>query len=101
MAIAGKTVFAQFTQARSIHRGFYKWKTMDDYQKKFIPQLVQNIFIAHLPILVRCKTKGEVGAVCAAYCAIGNSVPETGKKPLEWSAPQTQFTYIFHLTMWL
>jgi hypothetical protein len=24
MASAGKTVFAQFTKARSIHRGFYK-----------------------------------------------------------------------------
>jgi hypothetical protein len=28
-------------------------------------QLIPNLFIAHLPILVRCKTEGEVGAVCA------------------------------------
>jgi hypothetical protein len=28
-------------------------------------QLIPNFFIAHLPILVRCKTKGAVGAVCA------------------------------------
>jgi hypothetical protein len=27
--------------------------------------LIQNFFIAHLPILVRCKTKSEVGAGCA------------------------------------
>jgi hypothetical protein len=25
-------------------------------------QLIPNFFIAHLPILVRCKTKGAVGA---------------------------------------
>ncbi len=30
---------AHFTNARSIQIGFYKWKTMDDIQKKFIPQL--------------------------------------------------------------
>ncbi len=28
-------------------------------------QLIPNIFSAHLPILVRYKTKGSVGAVCA------------------------------------
>jgi hypothetical protein len=28
-------------------------------------QLIQNFFIAHLPILERCKTKGAGGAVCA------------------------------------
>ncbi len=33
-----KTI-AQFINARSIHSGFFKWKTMDDDQKKFIPQL--------------------------------------------------------------
>ncbi len=26
--------------------------------------LIQNFFIAHLPILVQCKIKGTVGAVC-------------------------------------
>jgi hypothetical protein len=37
-------------------------------------QLTQNFFIAHLPILVRCKTKGAVGVVCTLvpYWAIGN-----------------------------
>jgi hypothetical protein len=30
---------AQFTNVQSIHSGFYKWKTMDDDQKKFILQL--------------------------------------------------------------
>jgi hypothetical protein len=39
MASAGMTVFVQFTTARSIHRSIYKWKTMDDNQKKFIPKL--------------------------------------------------------------
>jgi hypothetical protein len=40
---------------------------MDDDQKKFIPQLelIPNIFSPHLPILVRFKTKGAVGTVCA------------------------------------
>jgi hypothetical protein len=28
-------------------------------------QLIPNFFIAHLPILVRCKTKGAVGKMCA------------------------------------
>jgi hypothetical protein len=28
-------------------------------------QLIQNFFIAHLPILVQCKTKGAVGAARA------------------------------------
>jgi hypothetical protein len=33
------TTIAQLTNARSIHRGFYKWKTMDEDKKKFISQL--------------------------------------------------------------
>jgi len=35
--------------------------------KKFTATLGINseFFIAHLPILVRCKTKGAAGAVCA------------------------------------
>jgi hypothetical protein len=40
---------------------------MDDDQKKFIPKLAidtEFFFIAHLPNLVRCKTKGAVGALC-------------------------------------
>ncbi len=28
-------------------------------------QLILNFFTVHLPILVRCKTKGTVGALCA------------------------------------
>ncbi len=32
-----------FTNARSVHSGFYKRKTMDDDQKKFIPQLAIDI----------------------------------------------------------
>ena len=41
-------------------------------------QLKPNFFIAHLPILVRCKTKGGVGAECdliaklAIRCLIAN-----------------------------
>jgi hypothetical protein len=40
---------------------------MDDEKKNLIPQLafIPNILSAHLPILVRYKTKGAVGAVCA------------------------------------
>jgi len=34
MANACETVFAQFKKMRSIHCGFYKWKTKDDNQKK-------------------------------------------------------------------
>jgi hypothetical protein len=33
-------------------------------------QLISKIFTAHLPILVRCKSKGAVRALCV--CAIGN-----------------------------
>jgi hypothetical protein len=35
-------------------------------------QLKQYFFIAHLPILEQCKTKGAVGAVCALLYAVGN-----------------------------
>ncbi len=35
MAKACKTVFAQFTKVRSIHRGFYKWKMKDDNKKGY------------------------------------------------------------------
>jgi hypothetical protein len=59
--------FAQFTNVWSIHRSFYKLKTMDDDQKSLFRnwQLIPNIFIANLPIFVQCKTKVAVGAVCA------------------------------------
>ncbi len=63
----GKRVFAQFTNARSIPSDFYKWKTIEDNQKKFIPPLAidNEFFAAYFSILVRYKTKGAVGAVCA------------------------------------
>ncbi len=32
-------------------------------------QLIPNFFIAHLSILVRCKTKGAIGAVCVHITA--------------------------------
>ena len=48
MASAGKTVFAQFTKARSINGAFYKWKTKDENQKMFILQLaIENEFFQH------------------------------------------------------
>ncbi len=31
--------FCVIYKARSIHSGFYKWKTIEDNQKKFIPPL--------------------------------------------------------------
>jgi hypothetical protein len=38
----------------------------DDYKKSLLLwQLIPNFFIMPLPILVRCKTKGAAGAVCA------------------------------------
>jgi hypothetical protein len=39
MTSAGKRVFAQFTKRRAFIEAFYKVKTMDDNQKKFIKQL--------------------------------------------------------------
>ncbi len=38
---------AQFTKTRSIHCGFYKWKTMDDNKKMFTPQLAFDTKIFH------------------------------------------------------
>jgi hypothetical protein len=51
----------------SIRWGFYKWNMKDDDQKILlrICKSILNVFTAHLPILVRCKIKGAVGAVCA------------------------------------
>jgi hypothetical protein len=62
MASAGKTVFAQFTKAQSIHRGFYQWKTMDDNQKQLTPQLAIDTEFANP---CTCKPKDAVRAVCA------------------------------------
>jgi hypothetical protein len=62
----GKTVFAQFTNARSIHSGFYKRKTIDDNQKKFIPlfaidnEFFQSVFFNPCSM----QTEGAVRAVC-------------------------------------
>jgi hypothetical protein len=39
MASAGKTVSAQFTNAQTIHSGFYQGVMIDDNKKKFIPHL--------------------------------------------------------------
>jgi hypothetical protein len=44
----------------------------DDNQEKFIPKVAIDFSIAHLPILVRCKTKATVGAGCGPYCTIDN-----------------------------
>jgi hypothetical protein len=62
MATARKAVFGQFTKVQSIHPGFYKLEMKDKNQKKFIPKLAidSEFFIAHLPILVQCKTEGAV-----------------------------------------
>jgi hypothetical protein len=45
----------------------YKFKMKDDNPKKLIPQLAidTKFFIVHLPIFVRCETKGAVRVVCA------------------------------------
>ncbi len=37
----------QFTNARIIHCGFYKWKTLDDEQKNVIPQLAIDTEVFH------------------------------------------------------
>ncbi len=62
MATARKAVFAQFTKMQSIHPGFYKFEMKDKNNKKFLLKLAidSDFFIAHLPILVRCKTEGAV-----------------------------------------
>jgi hypothetical protein len=43
---------AQFTNARSIHNGFYQLRTIDDNQKWFFPHLViDNDFFFHSGIM--------------------------------------------------
>ncbi len=54
MASAGKTVFAQFKKERSIHRAIYKWKTIDDNLKKFIPQLAIDTEFCHRAFANTC-----------------------------------------------
>ncbi len=68
----GKTVFAQFTKAQSIHRGVYKWKMTMEKSWLRHWQLIQNFFPVSLPILVNVKPKTQ-SELCAPYsCAIGN-----------------------------
>ncbi len=66
---AGKTVLEQFTNVRSFHRGFYKWKMMDNDKKVYsVNGLAIDTKFFHfvLPILVcTMYSKGAVGAVCA------------------------------------
>ncbi len=45
---------AQFTNARSILSGFYKWKTMDNNQKKIIPQLSIDTKFFHSAFVNPC-----------------------------------------------
>jgi hypothetical protein len=61
MATAGKAVYAQFTIVRSIHRSSYNPKMKDGITKSLLQnwQLIANFFIAHLPILVKCKPKAQ------------------------------------------
>ncbi len=48
----------QFTNARSIHRSFYKWKRLMTIQTSLFRywHLIPNFFIPHLTIFVWCKT---------------------------------------------
>jgi hypothetical protein len=45
----------------------YKWKTIDDNQKKFIPPLANDTEFFRCVFVNPCKTKGAVGAVWAAF----------------------------------
>ncbi len=60
LANAGKTDFAQFNKAQSIHRGFSYRKMKDDDQKSSLHhwEPIPNFFMAPLTIFVRCKRKG-------------------------------------------
>jgi hypothetical protein len=53
MASAGKTFFAQFTKVRSIHRGIYERKTMND-NKELIPQLAIDTEFCHRVFVNPC-----------------------------------------------
>ncbi len=60
MASACKTVFAQFTKARGIHRSIYKWKMMDDNQKKVYSAIgnwyrIFSLYILHSLYVVKSK----------------------------------------------
>jgi hypothetical protein len=43
-----------FTNARSTRGGFYKWKTMDDNQTKFMPQLAIDTKFFHSTFVNPC-----------------------------------------------
>ncbi len=64
---------AHWSKFLSIYKGaehsslFYKWKTMDDNQKKFIPPLAIDTKFFHCLFVNPCKTKGAVGAEWAAF----------------------------------
>ena len=45
---------AQFTNARSYHRGFYKWNMIDNDQIKFIPQLAIATEFFHCSFVNPC-----------------------------------------------
>ncbi len=68
MASADKTVFSQFKKVRSIHRGFYKWKSMDDCdnQIKFILQKELGIILClfsctlHLALVAPLLEKADL-----------------------------------------
>jgi hypothetical protein len=45
---------AQFMNALSFHIGFYKWKTRDDDQKKFFPQLPIDTKCFHCAFVNPC-----------------------------------------------
>jgi hypothetical protein len=61
---AGKIIIA-LQRCAAFISGFTSEKLKLTIQKKFISQFVINtvFFNAHMPILVRCKTKGAVGAM--------------------------------------
>ena len=63
---------AQFTNARSSHSSFHKWKTRDDKKKLFriwplIPKLFQSAFVNSCTMLPKAYLEQ-----CAPYCALGH-----------------------------
>jgi hypothetical protein len=62
----------QFTNARIIHCGFDKCKTLDDDQKKVIPQLAIDTEVFHRVFANPVKPKAHSEQ---SYCSIGNWMP--------------------------
>jgi hypothetical protein len=52
---------------QSMHMGSYKRKTMDDNQKKFIPQLAIDTEFFHSAFVNPCMSER-----CALYCAFAH-----------------------------